>query len=531
MDHHMTTRNLLLLSLLTLTITVHVQAQRRTPVMGWSSWNTYRVHINDTLIKKQANAIVQKGLKDVGYTYINVDDGFFGRRNAQGEMLPHPQRFPGGMKAVADYIHSLGLKAGIYSDAGAVTCGSIWDKDSIGIGAGLYGHEEQDARLYFHDWGFDFIKIDYCGAGQELDLDERERYTAIRQAINHVGRSDVEINICRWAFPGTWAKDLAASWRISSDIRDSWGSVKSIIEKNMPLSAYCRDGHFNDMDMLEIGRSLTESEERVHFGLWCMMSSPLLIGCDMTAIRDESLTLLKNKELIALNQDPLALQAYPVQAVNGTNVLAKDIEQRRGTVRAVALYNPTNEPRRIAIALKELELEGKARLCDLFAHKQLKPVRDSIAALVAPHDVAIYRVEAERRIEPTRYEAEWAYLPLYNDLGKRKKEILYASNKQASLGRVVTMGGGRRENAIVWDNVYSQQGGDYLMTIRYVPAPVRGLEVMVNGTSVVVPALESSGNFATITLPIRLNEGDNRIEMTCSTMWMPDIDKFDLKKL
>ncbi|MBQ9224115.1 MAG: alpha-galactosidase, partial [Prevotella sp.] len=139
----MTIRNLILFSLLTLVMTVEVQAQRRTPVMGWSSWNTYRVHISDTLIKKQADAIVQKGLKDVGYTYINVDDGFFGRRNAQGEMQPHPQRFPRGMKAVADYIHSLGLKAGIYSDAGAVTCGSIWDKDSIGIGAGLYGHEEQ----------------------------------------------------------------------------------------------------------------------------------------------------------------------------------------------------------------------------------------------------------------------------------------------------------------------------------------------------------------------------------------------------
>lgn len=498
--------------------------------MGWSSWNTYRVHINDTLIKKQADAIVQKGLKDVGYTYINVDDGFFGRRNAQGEMQPHPWRFPGGMKAVADYVHSLGLKAGIYSDAGTVTCGSIWDKDSIGIGAGLYGHEEQDARLYFRDWGFDFIKIDYCGAGQELDLDERKRYTAIRQAINRFGRNDVEINICRWAFPGTWASEVAASWRISSDIRDSWGSVKGIIEKNMPLSAYCHDGHFNDMDMLEIGRSLSESEERVHFGLWCMMSSPLLIGCDMTTIPERSLGLLKNAELIALNQDSLALQAYPVQAADGTYVLVKDIEQRRGTVRATALYNSTNEPRYIAIALSELELEGKARLRDLFAHTPLKPVRDSIAVLVAPHDVVIYRVEAERRIEPTRYEAEWAWLPLYNDLGKRKKEIHYARDKHASCEYVVTMGGGSRENAIVWDNVYSQEGGNYLMTIYYRPAPIRGLEISIDGTPVAVSALQSSGDVATITLPVKLRRGDNRIEMTCSTMWMPDIDKFELRK-
>ena len=238
-------------------ISSDLMAQRQTPIMGWSSWNTYRVNISDTLIKKQADALVRTGLKDAGYEYINIDDGFFGYRDTDGTMQPHPQRFPGGVKAVADYIHSLGLKAGIYSDAGAVTCGSIWDKDKNGIGAGLYGHEDQDARLYFQDWGFDFIKIDYCGAGQELDLDERQRYTAIRQAIDRTGRKDVEINICRWAFPGTWARDLAASWRISGDIRDSWGSVKGIIEKNMPLSAYCRDGHFNDMDMLEIGRSLT----------------------------------------------------------------------------------------------------------------------------------------------------------------------------------------------------------------------------------------------------------------------------------
>ena len=526
----MKTRNLIFFSLLAMAITVHAQAQRRTPVMGWSSWNTYRVHISDTLIKKQADAIVQKGLKDVGYTYINVDDGFFGRRNAQGEMLPHPHRFPGGMKAVADYIHSLGLKAGIYSDAGAVTCGSIWDKDKNGIGAGLYGHEEQDARLYFQKWGFDFIKIDYCGAGQELDLDEQERYTVIRQAIDRTGRKDVEINICRWAFPGTWAKDLAASWRISGDIRDSWGSVKGIIEKNMPLSAYCRDGHFNDMDMLEIGRSLTESEERVHFGLWCMMSSPLLVGCDMTTIPEKSLVLLKNEELIALNQDPLALQAYPVKAEGGTYVLVKDIVQRRSNTRAVALYNPTNERQHIAIALKALELEGKARLRDLFLHRNLKAVRDSIVADVEPHDVAIFRVEAERRIEPTRYEAEWAYLPLYNDLGKRKKEILYARNKQASGGMVVTMGGGRKENSIVWDQVYSSAGGRYDLTIHYLPAENRGLEVLVNGKSVIIPELLSAGGMATVTLPVTLLQGDNCIELTCQTMWMPDIDKIELEK-
>ena len=493
-------------------------AQRRTPIMGWSSWNTYRVNISDTLIMKQADAMVDKGLKDASYTYINIDDGFFGYRDALGEMHPHPQRFPRGMKAVADYIHAKGLKAGIYSDAGAVTCGSIWDKDKNGIGAGLYGHEEQDAKRYFCDWGYDFIKIDYCGAGQELDLDEKERYTAIRHAIDMTGRKDVEVNICRWAFPGTWAKDLAASWRISGDIRDQWKSVKHIIEKNMPLSAYCRDGHFNDMDMLEIGRSLTDCEERVHFGLWCMMSSPLLIGCDMTTIRESSLALLKNQELIALNQDTLGLQAYPIQHQDGTYVLVKDIEHFRGKIRAIALYNPTDTVRRISIALSELELAGKVKLRDLFTHKNLKVIKDSISFDVPAHDVMIFRAEAERRIEPTRYEAEWAYMPLYNDLGKRKKDIHYAYDEHASGGMVVRYAGGRRENSIVWNHVWSDKGGDYELNLFYTPAENRHLDVYVNG-------ILTDGRIIT------LKRGNNIVEISSNTTWCPDIDKFEIRRL
>lgn len=515
---------LVLLSFFTFVTTV---GQRHTPIMGWSSWNTYRVNISDTLIQKQAAAMVSNGLKDVGYSYINIDDGFFGYRDEQGQMHAHPHRFPRGMKCVADYIHGLGLKAGIYSDAGAVTCGSIWDKDKNGIGAGLYGHEEQDATRYFLQWGFDFIKIDYCGAGQELDLEEQQRYTAIRQAFNKMGCQSVEINICRWAFPGTWAKNLAESWRISEDIRDDWNSVKYIIEKNMPLSAYCSDGHFNDMDMLEIGRSLSESEERVHFGLWCMMSSPLLIGCDLTTIPQRSLALLKNRELIALNQDTLGLQAYPVQAINGTYVLVKDIERRRSPIRAVALYNPTDSPRRISIALSELELAGKAHLRNLFTQQNMKAVKDTIAATVAPHDVVIYRVEAQRRIEPTRYEAEWAYLPLFNDLGKRTKEIAYVSESKVSCGRVVRFAGGCRENAVVWNSVWSERGGQYEMTVHCLPQANRGLEVLVNGATI---ALYPSAT-AKMTIPVMLHPGNNKVEMTSRTTWTPDIDYFTLRQL
>ena len=229
------------------------------PIMGWSSWNTYHVNISEELIKQQADALIKHGLKEAGYNYINIDDGFFGHRDETGKMHPHPDRFPNGMKVVSDYIHSLGLKAGIYSDAGDNTCGSIYDNDANGVGSGLYGHEQQDMDLYLKEWNYDFIKIDYCG-GRELGLDEEKRYSTICQAIANTGRTDVSINICRWAFPGTWAKRLARSWRISPDIRPRWNSVKGIIEKNLYLSAYATDGHYNDMDMLEIGRGLKPNE-------------------------------------------------------------------------------------------------------------------------------------------------------------------------------------------------------------------------------------------------------------------------------
>ena len=474
------------------------------PIMGWSSWNTYRININESLIKRQAEAMVSLGLKDVGYRYINIDDGFFGYRNEKGILQTHPKRFPNGVKCVADHIHRLGLKAGIYSDAGANTCGSLWDADPNGVGVGLYGHEKQDADLYFNQWGFDFIKIDYCGAGQQLDLDERERYTAISKAIREVCPRDISVNICRWAFPGTWARGLARSWRISGDISPHWSSVKSIIRKNLYLSAYARNGHYNDMDMLEIGRGLTQTEEEVHFGMWCLMSSPLLIGCDLTTIPDSSLKLLKNKELIALNQDPLGLQAYVVQHEGEGYVLVKDIEQLRGNMRAAALYNPSDSTCAFHVPLDLLELNGKVKVRDL-----------------------------------VKQEAEWAYLPLYNDLGKQKRIISPQSFEGASGRMIVTHIGGSKDNYMEWSNVHSDKGGSYTLTIAYLPPEAgkrevndRLIEVEVNG-HVYAPikklAKNRSEGICTVSLPVRLEPGRNTIRLGSAYTWTPDIDCITLE--
>ena len=502
------------------------------PIMGWSSWNTYRVNISDSLICRQADAMVSLGLKEKGYRFVNIDDGFFGYRDEDGMMHPHPVRFPNGMKAVADHIHSLGLKAGIYSDAGSNTCGSIWDHDTNGIGAGLYGHEIQDATLYFKDWGFDFMKIDYCGAGQELNLEEERRYTEIRQAIDECGCGHVSLNICRWAFPGTWAASLAQSWRISGDIAPNWNSVRHIIGKNLYLSAYARNGHYNDMDMLEVGRGLSQNEEEVHFGMWCMMSSPLLIGCDLTDIPEPSFRLLTNEDLIALNQDPLGRQAYVVQHDGATYILAKDIQHLHSTTRAVAFYNPEDSIHEMEIALHDLELGGKTEVRDLLKQRDLPPIEDGTLRILAmPRSVSIFRLRAEDRIEPTRYEAEWAYLPCFQDLGKTSKDITYAPCAEASGKMKLEYLGGRRENIASWDEVYSEYGGEYLMTVHYIPRPYSKLEIKVNGGPTVTldKELQKDGKEpASATVRIRLHPGNNLVTMGNAYGWAPDIDCFTL---
>ena len=516
---------------------VSAQPTRRfdPPVMGWSSWNTYRVHISDKLIKQQADAMVDKGLKDVGYQFINIDDGYFGYRDEKGNLQTHPERFPHGLQGVVDHIHSLGLKAGIYSDAGTNTCGYMWDGDKHGAGVGLYGHERQDANLFFNECGFDFIKIDYCGAGTELNLDEEKRYRAIRKAIDEVAGKHVSINVCRWAYPGTWVKEIGRSWRISGDITDNWNSLKYIIDKNMYLSAYAGNGHYNDMDMLEIGRGLKPAEEEVHFGMWCIMSSPLLIGCDMTTIRQSSLDLLKNKELIALNQDPLGLQAYVVQHVGDTYVFVKDIEKKRGTTRAVAFYNPMDTEREFSVSVEMLELAGRVKVRDLIRQKDLREVKDCLKYKLAPHSVKILRLEAEQRLEPTLYEAEWAYMPMFNALGKSKRDPLYAVDKNASGGAKTIFVGGSKENHLAWNEVYSEKGGWYDMTIRYQPQQDRRLEIHVNNEKTIyLNDVEGDRTkeqpFTTRTIQVRLQPGYNVVKMGSSFHWAVNIDCFTLTK-
>ena len=511
------------------------------PTMGWSSWNTFALNISEDIIKGQATAMRTQGLFKVGYDHINIDDGYFGGRDAEtGQLLIHPTRFPNGLKPVVDYIHTLKMKAGIYSDGGKNTCGNYHGGDKIAEGVGFYGHDQQDADFFFKELGFDFIKVDFCGGvsyhnSEGLDLDAETRYKAIAQAIENTGRTDVRMNVCRWDYPGNWVQDVALSWRTTGDINASWSSIKDIVQQNLYLSAYCYGGHYNDMDMLEIGRGLSKEEERTHFGLWCIMSSPLLIGCDMRKLSGSSLLLLKNKDLIALNQDDLCIQAYVVQHVGDTYVFVKDLEQLYGKTRAVALYNPSNKAADMSISFADLDLAGTVKVRDLFEQADLGEMTDQLSVTVPAHGTRIYRLDAETRLERNLYEAETAYLGKYQEIFNNRTyhSAIYESNDVCSGREYVGWLGNDPKNDLQWRNVYSDQGGDYQMTLSYMSGDNRDFTLSLNGKDIKTFTCNSGGyeKVGTKTLTVTLQPGENTIRLynKSASAEMPNIDCMTLQ--
>ena len=519
-----------LLFLLALVLTMTASAQR-TPTMGWSSWNTFALNINEQLIRQQADAMHTTGLQEAGYRYVNIDDGYWDGRGEDGHLRLNTKLFPSGMRALVDYIHSLGLKAGIYSDAGDNTCGS-GNRHAWGIGVGFAGHEEQDCQLYFRDWDFDFIKVDYCG-GAHMHLDEQEQYTKISNAIKNCGKQDIVFNICRWAYPGTWSADVADSWRTTGDIYDAWRSVKGILAENLYMSAYCHDGHYNDMDMLEVGRSMSEIEDQTHFGMWCIMSSPLLIGCDMANIKPEALKLMCNSDLIALNQDRLHLQAYIADKQGECYILVKDIKRLGGKERAVAIYNPSDEEQTVRFNPATIDLGGAVQYYDCFTQapylydQNITPIRGPA------HGTKIYRVKGQKRLERTRYEAETAWLSCYQELKNHVAAVtaIYEQKEGAEGGYIVRYLGNRADNDLQWQHVNVKKAGQRQMTIAFYSGEERQMDVYVNGTfitTLTVPARDWSER-QTITVTVPLKKGDNTIRLANPRGWCPDIDGMMLK--
>ena len=280
-----------------------------TPQMGWNSWNTFACDINEQLIRDTADAMVKLGLKDAGYEYVNIDDCWHGKRDGQGVIHPDPVRFPSGMKALADYVHGKGLKLGIYSDVGATTCGGH---------PGSRGHEYQDAITYA-GWGIDYVKYDWCDS---KGLSAVGAYTTMRDAIRSAGRPML-FSMCEWGDnkPWEWAGDIGHSWRTTADIYPCWDCELShdsfsrlgmmrIVDRQAGLRKYAGPGHWNDMDMLEVGNGMTEDEDRAHFSLWAMLASPLILGNDLRNMPDATRRILSNKDVIAVSQDKLGIPAW-----------------------------------------------------------------------------------------------------------------------------------------------------------------------------------------------------------------------------
>ncbi|MFB7509102.1 NPCBM/NEW2 domain-containing protein [Streptomyces broussonetiae] len=394
-----------------------------TPPMGFNNWNSThcRADFNEAMVKGIADLFVAKGLKDAGYRYVNLDDCWaLPNRDADGKLVPDPARFPNGIKAVADYVHAKGLKLGIYTSAGVKTC------NSAGF-PGALGHEYSDARQ-FADWGVDYLKYDNCN---NLGVDAQQRYRTMRDALKATGRPIV-YSICEWGEnkPWQWAADVGNLWRTTGDISDSWDSMVSILKQNLPLAQYAGPGHWNDPDMLEVGNGgMTDTEYRSHFSLWSIMAAPLLIGTDLRKASQATLDILDNKEVIAVDQDPLGKQGTVVSSTDGRWVIAK--EMKDGS-RAVALFNESGTAQRIATTASAVGLPGAPAytLRDLW-QQQSYNTAGTIAATVPAHGTVLLRVAAD---------PHWATRPPATELGLDGSPLLEAATPVTLTGTVTDLG-------------------------------------------------------------------------------------------
>ena len=360
------------------------------PIMGWSSWNHFHINIDEKMIREQADAMISSGMYKAGYRFINIDDGYFGGRNSDGNLLTDTKKFPSGMRALTDYIHARKLKAGIYSDAGKNTCGSKYDNDPNGIGVGMYGHVERDCNLFFNDWKFDFLKVDWCG-GDWMGLDEETEYTKIIHAVKSIN-PEIVFNICRWQFPGEWAIKLADSWRISGDIRENFSSILRIIDLNADLHQYSSPGHYNDMDMLQVGRGMTYDEDKTHFSMWCMMNSPLLAGNDLRNMTRETIEILTNKEIIALNQDKGFRQATRLLREGDIEIWVKPLG-KTGKQKAIAIMNRGEKTGQTALTPEKIGVSSTSKLRDLWLHENIGKLGKSRTLTIPKHGIVVLKAK------------------------------------------------------------------------------------------------------------------------------------------
>lgn len=359
-----------------------------TPPMGWNSWNKFGCHVSEDLIRQMADAMVKSGMKDAGYQYIVIDDCWQVERDPSGNIVPDAKNFPSGIKALADYVHSRGLKFGIYSDAGSMTCAKR---------PGSLGHEYQDA-LKYAAWDVDYLKYDWCNTSTQ---DAKAAYALIRNALNATGRPIV-LSICEWgtAKPWLWGKSVGGNlWRTTGDISDKWETKEkdslgmlNILDLQNGIESYAGPGHWNDPDMLEVGNGgMTTEEYRAHFSLWAILAAPLIAGNDLRDMKPEIHDILTNQEVIAVNQDPLGSEGRRVLKDGDLEVWARQMQDGS---RAVVLLNRATTEKEIGLSWENLGYPShlSASVRDLWQGKDLGQFKGKFSAAVAPHSVVMVRV-------------------------------------------------------------------------------------------------------------------------------------------
>ena len=372
-----------------------------TPQMGWNSWNKFGDKVSEQLIRGAADAVATNGMKDAGYQYINIDDCWHGERDAQGFIHPDPQKFPSGMKALADYVHAKGLKLGIYSDVGYKTCAGR---------PGSRGHEFQDALTYAQ-WGIDYLKYDWCNAE---GLKAEGAYTTMRDALHAAGRP-ILFSLCEWGDnkPWLWAKDVGHSWRTTGDICNcfdcvqdhrtykDWG-VLQILDQQEGLRKYAGPGHWNDPDMLEVGNGMAVNEDRAHFSMWCMLAAPLISGNDLQHMSRETREILTNPEVIGVDQDALGVEGFKYSAKAGVEVWFKPLTNNawamcllnRGTNVQPVAFNWKNEAVTDDLSKREARFNTTTyKVRDVWAKKDMGTTAEALSAEVPGHDVLMLRLD------------------------------------------------------------------------------------------------------------------------------------------
>ncbi|MDP6908093.1 MAG: glycoside hydrolase family 27 protein [Flavobacteriales bacterium] len=357
-----------------------------TPPMGWNTWNTFHCNVDEQLIQESADYMVSSGMKEAGYEYIVIDDCWQVARDSTGTIVADPKRFPSGIKALADYVHSKGLKFGLYSDVGRMTCQRR---------PGSRGYEEVDAKTY-EEWGVDYLKFDWCYHG---NLKAEEAYFPMGDALAKLDR-EIVYSICNWGVkePWKWAGETGHLWRTTGDIIPKFSgaslpffqTVVDIIDKQADLHSYARPGAWNDPDMLEVGITLSNSEGRAHFSMWCMMAAPLMAGNDLRDMTSETVEILTNKEVIALDQDPLGKQGRKIVDEGKYEIWMKELESNE---KAICFLNRSRKPWVVEPDWKALGISSDKNIRDLWKHEDVGNVNDVRSFTVHPHDVVVLRVK------------------------------------------------------------------------------------------------------------------------------------------